>query len=90
MKKNKRSLILILSSVVFLLFLCVGTLLTPGYRIFRENENRYLQKRPVFTAANVLSGRFEEQSEKYLSDQIIGRNLWVKTMADDRSGTGRQ
>ena len=29
MKKNKRSLILILSSVVFLLFLCVGTLLTP-------------------------------------------------------------
>lgn len=38
MKKNKRSLILILSSVVFLLFLCVGTLLTPGYRIFGERK----------------------------------------------------
>lgn len=87
MKKNKRSLILILSSVVFLLFLCVGTLLTPDTG-FSENENRYLQKRPVFTAANVLSGRFEEQSEKYLSDQIIGRNLWVKTMAMTEAGLG--
>ena len=36
----------------------------------------------------MLSGRFEEQSEKYLSDQIIGRNLWVKTMAMTEAGLG--
>lgn len=87
MKKDRRSLILVISSVVFLLFLCVGTLASPEVS-FSENENRYLQQKPDFTIANVLSGRFEEQSEKYLNDQIIGRNLWVKAMATTEAGLG--
>lgn len=87
MKKEKRSLILLISSVAFLLFLCIGTLASPEVS-FSENENRYLQKKPDFTIANVLSGRFEEQSEKYLNDQIIGRNLWVKAMAATEAGLG--
>ena len=76
-----------ISSVVFLLFLCVGTFASPEVS-FSENENRYLQQKPDFTIANVLSGRFEEQSEKYLNDQIIGRNLWVKAMATTEAGLG--
>lgn len=87
MKKDRRSLILVISSVVFLFFLCVGTLVSPEVS-FSENENRYLQQKPDFTISNVLSGRFEEQSEKYLNDQIIGRNLWVKAMATTEAGLG--
>ena len=87
MKTKKRSLILIAASALFLILLCVGTILTPDVS-FSENENRYLQQKPNFTMTDVLSGRFEEQSEKYLNDQIVGRNLWVKAMAMTEAGLG--
>lgn len=84
---KKRSWIVILTSAAFLLFLCIGTLLTPEVG-FSENENRYLQKKPDLTITNILSGRFEEQSEKYLNDQIIGRDLWVRSMAATEAALG--
>ena len=87
MKTKKRSLILIAASALFLILLCVGTILTPDVS-FSENEKRYLQQKPNFTMTDVLSGRFEEQSEKYLNDQIVGRNLWVKAMAMTEAGLG--
>ena len=87
MKTKKRSLILIAASALFLILLCVGTILTPEVS-FSENENRYLQKKPNFTMTDILSGRFEEQSEKYLNDRIVGRNLWVKAMAATEAGLG--
>lgn len=80
MNMKKRSWILIITSVLFLAFLCVGTLVTPEVG-FSENENRYLQAAPKLTVDHVLNGRFETQAEDYLNDQIIGRSLWVRTMA---------
>ncbi len=84
---KRRSLILIITSVVFLAFLCIGTLVTPEVG-FSENENRYLQAAPKLTVQNVLSGRFETQAEDYLNDQIIGRSLWVRTMATTEAALG--
>lgn len=84
---RKRSVTLIITSVLFIAFLCIGTIVTPDVG-FSENENRYLQAAPKLTLANVLSGRFESQAEDYLNDQIIGRNLWVKGMASVSAGLG--
>lgn len=84
---KRRSWILIITSVVFLAFLCIGTLVTPEVG-FSENENRYLQAAPKLTVQNVLSGRFETQAEDYLNDQIIGRSLWVRTMATTEAALG--
>ena len=53
-----RSLILIITSSLFLAVLCVGTIVTPEVS-FSENENRYLQEKPKFSADTVFSGRFE-------------------------------
>ena len=75
MKKN--NLILISVSAVLLLALSIGTLVTPDVD-FSPNENRYLQKVPKLTAENILSGQFSEDAESYLSDQIIGRESWVR------------
>lgn len=86
-KNRMRSLILIITSSVFLAVLCVGTIVTPEVS-FSENENRYLQEKPKLSADAVLSGRFETQAENYLNDQIIGRNFWVKTMAAVESAVG--
>ena len=73
MNMKKRSWILIITSVLFLAFLCVGTLVTPEVG-FSENENRYLQAAPKLTIDHVLNGRFETQAEDYLNDQ---RLRWV-------------
>ncbi|MGN0715006.1 MAG: DHHW family protein [Anaerovoracaceae bacterium] len=75
MKKN--NLILISVSAVLLLALSIGTLVTPDVD-FSPNENRYLQKTPKLSAENILSGQFSEDAESYLSDQIIGRESWVR------------
>ena len=76
MNMKKRSWILIITSVLCLAFLCIGTLMTPAVG-FSENENRYLQAAPKLTIDHVLNGRFETQAEDYLNDQIIGRSLWA-------------
>ena len=78
--KNKvkiSNFIVIFGAAAFLLFLSIGTLITPDVG-FSANENRYLQARPEATVQNILSGRFESQAEDYLSDQIIGRERWVE------------
>ncbi len=75
-----RSLILIAASAIFMFLMCVGTLFSEDIS-FSENENRYLQQKPKFSISDVLSGRFEEQTEKYLDDQIVGRDIWVGSMS---------
>ena len=86
MNMKKRSWILIITSVLCLAFLCIGTLVTPEVG-FSENENRYLQAAPKLTMDNVLNGRFETQAEDYLNEQI-GRSLWVRAMAMTEAALG--
>ena len=73
---KKSDLIFIIGTVVCIGVLSIGTILTPDVS-FSENENRYLQERPVLNLQTILNGRYESQMEEYLSDQIIGREKWV-------------
>lgn len=53
-------------------------------RAFSENENRYLQEFPSFSADDILSGQFTKEFESYASDQFIGRDGWItlKTVSE--------
>lgn len=75
---KKRSLIIIIASAMFVAMLSLGTVFKPDVE-FSENENRFLQKAPELSLETVANGRFESKFETYLSDQIIGRESWVKT-----------
>lgn len=46
-------------------------------REFSESENRMLTQKPKFSIDRVLEGRYTKKYEKYVSDQIYGRDLWV-------------
>ena len=70
-------MILTVAAVLFVAVLSVGTLLKHDVN-FSENENRYLEQRPDFTVKTVLDGKFESKYEEYLSDQILGRESWVR------------
>ena len=85
----KRELPPLIAVAVILLGLSLATLLLPD-RTFSPNENRYLQQSPRLTADRVLSGRFSEETEKYESDQIALRDMWMGTASWLRRVAGKQ
>ena len=44
---------------------------------YSSSEKRYLEQAPSFSFQSLLSGKFGDDFEKFLSDQTPGRNLWV-------------
>lgn len=46
-------------------------------REFSESENRVLNKKPHFSLEEVISGQFTTNFEKYVSDQVALRDLWI-------------
>ena len=44
---------------------------------YSSSEKRYLEQAPKFSFQSLLSGKFGEDFEKFLSDQTAGRNFWV-------------
>ena len=60
--------------------LAVGSLIAKD-REYSANENRYLAGRPALSLSSITSGKFMEDTEAYLSDQFLGRDLLVRTRA---------
>lgn len=56
-------------------FTLTGLLLPDRY--YSEREKRTLTQRPEFTADNFFSGKFGDELEKYLADQVPIRDEWV-------------
>ncbi|MBE6990493.1 MAG: hypothetical protein E7426_07090 [Ruminococcaceae bacterium] len=86
---KKRELPPLIAVAVILLGLSVVSLLLPD-RDFSDNENRYLQQSPELTAQRVLSGRFTEEAEKYESDQIALRDMWMGAASTLQRLAGKQ
>lgn len=47
-------------------------------RLFSENENRLLAKKPELTEESLLSGEYMEDYEAYVTDQFVGRDNWIE------------
>ena len=63
----------------FCLLLAVSALiglLMPD-RYYSEREKRTLTQKPKFTVADFISGKFSDELEKYLTDQVPLRDNWV-------------
>ena len=50
-------------------------------RSFSAAENRFLQTRPVLSRQKLLSGQFSQAAEKYLADQFVLRDSWIRLKA---------
>lgn len=63
----------------FCLLLAVSALtgLIVPDRYYSEREKRTLTQKPQFTAANFISGKFSDELEQYLTDQVPLRDDWV-------------
>lgn len=75
---------------LFCLLLAAGivcSILIPD-RYYSESEKRTLKQFPEITLADIRSGKFGDELEKYLADQFPGRDGWVtvKTITERLSG----
>ncbi|MDD4140926.1 MAG: hypothetical protein PHX81_11935, partial [Eubacteriales bacterium] len=48
---------------------------------FSELENRRLEMRPAFSWPDLLSGDYGRELERWMADQIAGRDSWVGVKA---------
>ncbi len=64
------------SLMVFLVAVALGSFFG-GDREFSENENRYLAQFPEISLDNILNCDFQDGLEKYINDQIWGRDMWI-------------
>ena len=62
--------------MVFLVLVSIGSFVASD-REFSENENRYLAQFPEIYLDNIINGDFQEGLEKYINDQILGRDEWI-------------
>lgn len=76
MKKNTKFFVILYFSILALFAL--STLLLPA-RKFSENENRELQQFPALCWQSVSDGTFQSELSDFLSDQIPGRDFWVRS-----------
>ena len=75
--KKQTNYILIITAAVLLISLSLASFILPD-RELSYNENRYLTQAPEFSVSDILEGRFESKLENYLSDQVIGRENWIR------------
>lgn len=81
----------VIGALLFCGFLAV---IAAGYLLpqsdFSEMEKRYLAEMPELQWKTVISGDWSGQAEEYLSDHILGRNLFVGINAYMELLAGRQ
>ena len=85
----KRELPPLIAIAVILLGLSIASLVLPD-RDFSPNENRYLQQAPRLNTDRIFSGRFTEEAEKYESDQIALRDVWMGAASSLQRMAGKQ
>ena len=73
--------------VAFLVLVSGGSLVMKD-REFSPNENRYLAEVPKFSFDNLLSGKFQDDLENYLRDQICFRDLWITVKTGIQKASG--
>ena len=81
----------ILLTVLFCLFIggmFLGSLILPD-RDFSQLENRKLAQTPALSLENITTGKFMEDAEDYVNDQILGRDFWVALKAWSERVSGK-
>ena len=89
MKPHKFNLLLTVLFCLFIGGVFLGSLILPD-RTFSPVENRNLAQAPKLSLENISSGKFMEDAEDYVNDQIIGRDFWVALKAWSERLTGKQ
>ena len=73
---KKVRIIIIIVFIGFFVLISGASLIIKD-REFSPNENRYLAETPELSWDNILSGKFQDELEDYLRDQVCFRDGWI-------------
>ena len=85
----KKHVIFVVSYFLLLALVAGATFFLPA-RNFSENENRVLNQAPELNVDRLLTGDFQKDLDLFLSDQIPGREFWIKTNTQIKKWLGKQ
>ena len=77
-KRNRRGLAAAALCISLLLLLGAALSLAGPEREYSENENRMLAGKPRVSLSAVLNGKFMQDTESWLTDRFLGRDLLVR------------
>ena len=89
MKESKSAKIGLIIIAVWAGIIVLSDLLQQDRR-FSENENRLLAQEPELTLTGLLEGSFMQAYEQYMSDQFIGRDVWIRLKTYGEKYLGKQ
>ena len=89
MKQHNFNLLLTVLFCLFIGGMFLGSLILPD-RDFSQLENRKLAQTPALSLENITTGKFMEDAEDYVNDQILGRDFWVALKAWSERLSGKQ
>ena len=89
MKQHNFNLLLTVLFCLFIGGMFLGSLILPD-RAFSQLENRNLEQAPKISLEAIDTGKFMEDAEDYVNDQIIGRDFWVALKAWSERLSGKQ
>ena len=89
MKQHNFNLFLTVLFCLFIGGIFLGSMILPD-KTFSPVENRNLAQAPNVSWENITSGKFMEDTEDYVNDQIIGRDFWVALKAWSERLSGKQ
>lgn len=75
--ENKTATVTSVGFVMLLICLLILCIITPDKEI-SYNENRKLNQMPKLEALSIATGDYMKKFEKYVSDNIVARDEWVK------------
>lgn len=83
MNERKNAALTVAFLCAIILIFMVADFLTKD-RLFSDTENRMLAQKPKLTSEGLVSGKYMEDYEAYVTDQFVARDTWVelKTRGD--------
>ncbi len=86
---KKKSIVIAASFILYIAFFSVGSIIAKD-REFSDMENRNLQGFPKVSVKEIVSGKFMETFETYMSDQIILKDNLVKVSNTAKHGLNQK
>jgi len=78
-----------LGMLLFIGAIILLNILTPD-RTFSDSENRVLEQKPEFSLDTILTGRFMNSYETYMSDQFSLKDYWIGIKTDLERRLGKK
>lgn len=89
MKGRKSDYVVLALFFLFLYGIAAANLFTKD-RLFSQMENRMLAQKPKAEPGTVLSGKFMEEYETYMTDQFVARDAFIRIKSLGERTIGKQ